>query len=203
MYPFAHPAPGYDFGKGRAWMCLCKMRGKTEKKTLGFLGELPDETAEIQEALWLRERERVSTTGRSRRPSGKGWVFLLQAHFFPRILSPWKLLTGLWQGLILPLPDKLSPILYLTQSCAGGAGWGCVLYKGSCDSVLGRPLPGAQPPLPSPYPTPLFPRPSLSGWWGTWAERKDAGSRRGVWEKRKQAAKPGNSSQFEKEVSWL
>lgn len=53
-------------------MCLCKMRGKTEKKTLGFLGELPDETAEIQEALWLRERERVSTTGRSRRPSGKG-----------------------------------------------------------------------------------------------------------------------------------
>lgn len=69
--------------KGRIWM-FTEQEEKNEKKTLSFFGMLPDKTAEIQEALWWRERETVSTAGRRQRPSDKGWVFLWQAHPFPK-----------------------------------------------------------------------------------------------------------------------
>ena len=84
----------------------------------------------MQEALWLGERD----CAHNRKKPQTQWQrvsFSITSTPLSQTLSPRKLLTELWQRIVLPLADKLSPVLYLTHSSRRGGVGDALFVRGA------------------------------------------------------------------------
>lgn len=116
MYHTEHWIPGTGFGKRQNLNAY--MRGEKWKENTASLASYLKNSWNSRSPLIRSERLCTQKTQWQR------LNFSIISTPLSQILSPWKLLTELWQKILLLLADKLSPVLYLTHSGAGGVEWG-------------------------------------------------------------------------------
>lgn len=196
MYHSVHGTPGPDFGKRQNLNVYIRW-GKRMKRKHSYLKNSWDAKSP------LVRRERLCTQQEEATDSvAKGEIFH-HKHTSSQTLSPRKLLTELWQRIILPLADKQSPVLYLTHSSRRGGVGDALFLRGAVtifSSVLFLQLSSSSGVL---TPPPWFHiHPWVSSGNVKGKEKIQAAREREVWERRKQAAKPGNSFQLKKEDCW-